>query len=91
MKQEGEQLMMTKEAIMKQIHKKVIISCQALEDEPLYGADIMAKMAIAAQTGGATGIRAKDHFYKPTQILSAKLGNHAGIAGAARHILDQVL
>jgi len=49
---------MTKESILKQIYKGVIVSCQALEDEPLYGAEIMAKMAIAAEMGGAVGIRA---------------------------------
>jgi len=49
---------MTKESILKQIYKGVIVSCQALENEPLYGAEIMAKMAIAAQMGGAVGIRA---------------------------------
>ena len=36
----------------------LIVSCQALEDEPLHGSDIMAKMAIAAKQGGAAGIRA---------------------------------
>lgn len=36
----------------------LIVSCQALEDEPLYGSDVMAKMAAAAEQGGASGIRA---------------------------------
>ena len=35
---------------------KLIVSCQALPDEPLYGAQIMAKMAMAAYSGGAGGI-----------------------------------
>jgi len=39
------------------IHKDLIVSCQALEDEPLHGADIMAKMAQAAKEGGAKAIR----------------------------------
>lgn len=38
--------------------KGLIASCQALEDEPLHGSKIMAKMALAAQQGGAIGIRA---------------------------------
>lgn len=36
----------------------LIVSCQALADEPLHGSDIMAKMALAAHQGGAQGIRA---------------------------------
>ena len=37
---------------------KLIVSCQALEDEPLHSSFIMGKMAYAALTGGASGIRA---------------------------------
>ena len=36
----------------------LVVSCQALPDEPLYGSEIMARMAIAARQGGAVGIRA---------------------------------
>ncbi|HEX7063684.1 MAG TPA: N-acetylmannosamine-6-phosphate 2-epimerase [Bacillales bacterium] len=36
----------------------LIVSCQALPDEPLHGSEIMAKMAEAAYLGGASGIRA---------------------------------
>lgn len=39
------------------IHKNLIVSCQALEDEPLHGSEIMAKMAQAAKDGGAKAIR----------------------------------
>ncbi|MCC3373675.1 N-acetylmannosamine-6-phosphate 2-epimerase [Cohnella sp. REN36] len=35
----------------------LIVSAQALEDEPLHGGDAMAKMAIAAKAAGAIGIR----------------------------------
>ena len=35
----------------------LIVSAQALEDEPLHGGDTMAKMARAARTAGAIGIR----------------------------------
>ncbi|REE55448.1 N-acylglucosamine-6-phosphate 2-epimerase [Paenibacillus taihuensis] len=37
---------------------KLIVSCQALPGEALYGSDTMSKMAIAAQKGGAAAIRA---------------------------------
>ncbi|RSK28877.1 N-acetylmannosamine-6-phosphate 2-epimerase [Bacillus sp. HMF5848] len=42
----------------KDVQGSLIVSCQALEDEPLHGADIMAKMAVAAEMGGARAIRA---------------------------------
>ena len=45
-------------SIIETIKGGLIVSCQALEDEPLYGSNIMQKMAIAAQKGGAIGIRA---------------------------------
>jgi N-acylglucosamine-6-phosphate 2-epimerase len=35
----------------------LIVSCQALEHEPLHGGDTMAKMAVAAFQAGAVGIR----------------------------------
>ncbi|MBZ5200650.1 N-acetylmannosamine-6-phosphate 2-epimerase [Planomicrobium chinense] len=44
--------------VLEQISKKLIVSCQALEDEPLHDPYIMGKMALAARQGGASGIRA---------------------------------
>ena len=43
---------------MEKIHNNLIVSCQALEGEPLHSSFIMSKMALAAQMGGAKGIRA---------------------------------
>ena len=43
---------------LENIKGKLIVSCQALEDEPLHSSFIMGRMAYAAYTGGAGGIRA---------------------------------
>lgn len=44
--------------ILKQIQGGLIVSCQALEEEPLHSSYIMGRMAYAAFQGGACGIRA---------------------------------
>lgn len=44
--------------MLKQIKGRLVVSCQALENEPLHSAFIMARMALAAAEGGASGIRA---------------------------------
>ena len=49
---------MNADAFLAAVKGKLIVSCQALEDEPLHGAEIMARMAVAAQIGGAAAIRA---------------------------------
>ncbi len=43
---------------MKDINRGLIVSCQALENEPLHSSYIMSRMAVAAKEGGAIGIRA---------------------------------
>lgn len=49
---------MTNQEINEQIRGKLIVSCQALKEEPLYSSYIMGRMAYAAMLGGASGIRA---------------------------------
>ncbi len=49
---------MKADAFLAAVKGQLIVSCQALEDEPLHGAQIMAQMAVAAKTGGAAAIRA---------------------------------
>lgn len=50
--------MRTKQEVHEAIRNKVVVSCQALADEPLHSAFIMGRMAYAAFLGGASGIRA---------------------------------
>ena len=49
---------MTNTAVLNSIKGKLIVSCQALSDEPLHSPFIMGRMALAALEGGAAGIRA---------------------------------
>ena len=49
---------MTKDQIIESIRGKLIVSCQALPEEPLHSPFIMGRMALAAAEGGAGGIRA---------------------------------
>ncbi|WP_018750085.1 N-acetylmannosamine-6-phosphate 2-epimerase [Paenibacillus sanguinis] len=65
----------------------LIVSCQALEEEPLHSSMIMGRMAIAAKEGGAVGIRAntaadvkeiKKQVDLPViGIVKRNYGNHA--------------
>lgn len=40
------------------MERGLVVSCQALEHEPLHSSYIMSRMAVAAKEGGAIGIRA---------------------------------
>lgn len=48
----------TLETKIEKLKGKLIVSCQALPNEPLHASFIMGKMALAAACGGAAGIRA---------------------------------
>lgn len=68
---------MEKCQILQQIHHQLIVSCQALNDEPLCNPFIMERMAVAAQEGGAAGIRANS----PADIVAIKKAIHLPIIG----------
>lgn len=42
---------------MLKLKRGLVVSCQATPEEPMFGSEIMAKMAYAAQVGGAVGVR----------------------------------
>ena len=46
------------EKSIESVYHKLIVSCQALPEEPLHSSFIMGRMAVAAKEGGAGGIRA---------------------------------
>ncbi len=46
------------EEAIEQLKGRLVVSCQALPDEPLHSSFIMGRMALAAKQGGAAGIRA---------------------------------
>jgi N-acylglucosamine-6-phosphate 2-epimerase len=51
-------IMKRNEEIFTSIRGKLIVSCQALPEEPLHSSFIMGRMAFSAMKGGAAGIRA---------------------------------
>lgn len=46
------------QAVLDRLRGGLVVSCQALPDEPLHSSFIMSRMAYAAFLGGAVGIRA---------------------------------
>ncbi|NOU74221.1 putative N-acetylmannosamine-6-phosphate 2-epimerase [Paenibacillus sp. LMG 31458] len=48
----------TNKTILDMIKRKLVVSCQALPEEPLHSPFIMGRMSYAAYLGGASGIRA---------------------------------
>ena len=49
---------MDTDTLLEKLKGRLIVSCQALDDEPLHSPFIMGRMALAAKQGGAAGIRA---------------------------------
>lgn len=66
--------------MLDRIKGKLVVSCQALEDEPLHSSFIMSKMAKAAEVGGAAGLRANSK----EDILSIKEESDLPIIGIVK-------
>lgn len=70
--------------MLKEVKGKLIISCQALPDEPLHSPFIMGRMALAATQAGASGIRAQSM----ADILEIKKNTNLPIIGIVKRNYD---
>ena len=75
---------MKKAEILNQIKGGLIVSCQALPEEPLHSSFIMGRMAYAALLGGAKGIRANS----VEDILEMRKLVNLPIIGIIKHDCD---
>jgi N-acylglucosamine-6-phosphate 2-epimerase len=66
--------------LTEQLRGGLIVSCQALPGEPLFGSEIMAKLAIAAEAGGAIAIRANS----PVDIAAIRAVTKLPIIGLSK-------
>ncbi len=64
---------------MRRLNPGLIVSCQALKDEPMYGGDTIPKFAYAALLGGANGIRA--NTIKDINAIAKKIDHKLPIIG----------
>lgn len=73
-----------KEKVIESIRGGLIVSCQALENEPLHSSYIMQRMAVAAMLGGAAGIRANS----VSDIIEIKKEVHLPVIGIIKKVYD---
>ena len=71
--------------VLDKIHKGLIVSCQALENEPLHSSFIMGRMAIAAKEGGAKCIRANS----VADIMEIKKNVDLPVIGIIKQVYGQ--
>ena len=71
------------EPVFKQFYHGLIVSCQALANEPLFGSQIMAAMARAAHMGGAAAIRANT----PVDIAAIRAAVDLPLIGLFKEVL----
>jgi N-acylglucosamine-6-phosphate 2-epimerase len=68
---------------IKQVRKQLIVSCQALSDEALFGSEIMAKMATSVARGGAKAIRANT----PVDVKAIRQAVELPLIGLYKEVL----
>ncbi|AOH56532.1 N-acetylmannosamine-6-phosphate 2-epimerase [Peribacillus muralis] len=71
--------------VLDTIHKGLIVSCQALENEPLHSSFIMGRMAVAAKEGGAKCIRANS----VADIIEIKKNVDLPVIGIIKQVYGQ--
>ncbi len=67
--------------LFEELRGKLIVSCQARKDEPLYNPLVMSRMALAAEVGGAAAIRAEG----VNDIKSIRKMTHLPIIGLRKN------
>lgn len=67
-----------------QVKGGLIVSCQALPDEPMHSSYIMGRMAVAAEQGGAVGIRANTR----EDIIEIKKNTELPVIGIVKRDYD---
>ncbi|MER2109360.1 MAG: N-acetylmannosamine-6-phosphate 2-epimerase [Desemzia incerta] len=70
--------------MIEQVKGGLIVSCQALPDEPLHSSYIMGRMAVAAEQGGAVGIRANTR----EDIIEIKKNTELPVIGIVKRDYD---
>jgi len=76
---------MDKKGLLAGIRGGLIVSCQARAGWPMHGSDIMAAFAMAAQQGGAVGIRANGR----DDLLAIKKAVRLPLIGIRKHWSDE--
>lgn len=71
-------------SIFHRVRGGLIVSCQALEHEPLHSSFIMSRMAVAAEMSGAAGIRANT----VSDITEIRKTVHLPMIGIIKQVYD---
>lgn len=59
--------------LLEQLRGGIVVSCQATEENPMHGPDTMARMARAAEIGGAVAIRVNGPVDTPAVMSATSL------------------